>query len=342
MNAVRIRTSLLASVLLLAAACASSGSAAPTPRVFQVGLFHVGLDHVPPSLEALEDALKDLGYAEGKNIEYDWRNQEDEAQAEQTAKNFVAENKDLIVAFENQTCRAAKAATSSIPVVMLHVTDPVGEGLVSSLTHPGGNITGLIGFRVLAAKQLEMFKNVLPSLHRVLVFTDSDDPAGPILLQQTEEAASTLGLELVKKEAHDDGDIRDVFAGLRPGEVDGAFVASQVLPTRYTSVFVSLAYQQHLPMFTFLKQWVEQGGLLRYGPDYPTVGRAAAVYVDKILKGAKPGDLPIEEMTQLELVINKKVADQWGLTLAPEWLDAADEVLNYVSPSPVPSPSPSG
>jgi putative tryptophan/tyrosine transport system substrate-binding protein len=340
MNAVRTRTSLLALALLLAAACGSSGSAAPPPRVFHLGLFHVGLDHVPPSLQALKDALKDLGYFEGQNIEYDWRNQKDEAQADQTAKDFVAEGKDLIVAFENQTCRAAKAATSTIPVVMLHVTDPVGEGLVSSLTQPGGNITGLIGFRVLAAKQLEMFKNVLPSLHRVLVFTDSEDPAGPTLLQQTEAAASTLGLDLVEREVHNDIDIAKVFAQLKPGEVDGGFVASQILPTRYTSVFVSLAYQQHLPMFTFLKQWVEQGGLLRYGPDYPTVGRAAAVYVDKILKGANPGDLPVEEMTQLELVINKKVADQWGLTLSPEWLDAADEVLNYVSPSPPPSPSP--
>lgn len=336
----RIRVALVALGLVVMTACGSSKAAPAGPKVFHIGLFHVGIDHVPPSLQALEDALKEMGYVEGQNIEYDWRNQKDEEEADQTAKDFAAEKKDLIVAFENQTCRAAKAATSTIPIVMLHVTDPVGEGLVSSLTQPGGNITGLIGFRILAAKQLEMFKNVLPSLHRVLVFTDSQDPAGPTLLQQTEEAAATLGLDLVEKEVHDDADIREVFAQLKPGDVDGAFVASQILPTRYTSVFVSLAYQQHVPMFTFLRQWVEQGGLLRYGPDYPTVGRAAAVYVDKILKGAKPGDLPIEEMTQLELVINKKVADEWGLTLSPEWLDAADEVLNYVSPSPPPSPSP--
>jgi putative ABC transport system substrate-binding protein len=327
--AVRARTSLVALVLLAAACGSSRAGTSPGPRIFHLGLFHVGLDHVPPSLQAMEDGLAEMGYVEGKNIEYDWRNQKDEAQADLTAKDFAAEKKDLIVAFENQTCRAAKAATSTIPIVMLHVTDPVGEGLVSSLTDPGANLTGLVGFRILAAKQLEMFKNVLPSLQRVLTFTDlAEDPAAKALLDQTRDAAGSLGLTLVEREAHDDVDIRRVFDELLPGEVDGVFVASQVLPTRYSSLFVSLSYQNRLPIFTHLKQWVEAGGLLRYGPDYPTVGRAAAVYVDKILKGADPGDLPMEEMTQLELVINQKVADEFGLTLSQKWLNAADVVIS--------------
>jgi ABC-type uncharacterized transport system substrate-binding protein len=324
----RIRTATLA-LLLLAAACGSSGAVTPkAPQVFRIGLFHVGLDHVPPSLQALEDALKKMGYVEGVNIEFDWRNQKDEAQADETAKEFVRDKKDLIVAFENQTVRAAKAATSTIPIVMLHVTDPVGEGLVANLTHPGGNLTGLIGFRVLTAKQLQMFKNVLPSLTRVLTLTDPEDPAGASLLEQTETAAATLGLTLVEREATDDADLDRVFEELKPGEVDGVFVASQILPTRYSSLMIELSLDHRLPMFVHLRQWVEAGGLLRYGPDYPTVGRAAAVYVDKILKGAEPGDLPIEEMTQLELIINQKLADELRLKLSPQWLDAADEVIS--------------
>jgi putative ABC transport system substrate-binding protein len=283
---------------------------------------------VPPSLQALEDALAEMGYVQGKNIEYDWRNQKDEAQADQTAKEFVREKKDLIVAFENQTVRAAKAATTTTPVVMLHVTDPIGEGLVADLTHPGGNLTGLIGFRVLTAKQLEMFKNVLPSLRRVLTLTDPEDPAGKTLLDQTRIAAASLKLTLVEREATNEADLNRVFDELEPGEVDGVFVASQVLPTRHSSFMIDLSVKHRLPMFVHLRQWVVAGGLLRYGPDYPTVGRAAAVYVDKILKGADPGDLPIEEMTQLELIINQKLANELGLKLSPEWLDAADEVIS--------------
>jgi putative tryptophan/tyrosine transport system substrate-binding protein len=326
---VRGRISLL-TLALVAVACGGSPGTATgsSPKVFHVGLFHVGLDHVPPSLQAMEDALKGMGYIQGKNVDFDFRNQKDEAQADETAKEFVREKKDLIVAFENQTCRAAQKATSTIPIVMLHVTDPVGEGLVTSLTHPGGNLTGLIGFRVLTAKQLEMFKNVLPSLQRVLTLTDPEDPAGPTLLDQTRTAAAALKLTLVERAATDETGLAKVFSELEPGEVDGVFVASQILPTRHSSLMIQLSLQHRLPMFVHLKQWVEAGGLLRYGPDYPTVGRAAAIYVDKILKGAKPGDLPIEEMTQLELIINQKLADDLGLKLSPEWLDAADEVIS--------------
>jgi putative ABC transport system substrate-binding protein len=325
----RIRLSLLALVVLAGACGGSSGAAAPKgPKVWHIGLFHVGIDHIPPSLPALENALKAMGYISGQNIEFDWRNQKDEAEADQTALDFVKEKKDLIVAFENQTCRAAKAATTSIPIVMLHVTDPVGEGLVSSLTRPGGNLTGLVGFRVLTAKQLEMFKNVLPSLRRVLTLTDPEDPAGAALLEQTRTAAESLHLTLVERPATDEASVRQAFDALSPGQVNGVFVASQVLPTRFSSLMVELSLQHKLPMFVHLRQWVQAGGLLRYGPDYPVVGQAAAVYVDKILKGADPGGLPIEEMTQLELIINQKVADDLGLTLAPQWLDAADEVIS--------------
>src|SRR5438552_16395019 len=206
----RIRASGLA-LLLLAAACGgSSGTRAKTPEVFHVGVYHVGVDHVPPSLPALVDALADLGYLtenqsetfkkclgniprtltlQGKNLRLDWRNLLDEAAADEAAKEFVRDKVDLIVAFESQSIRAAHAATTTIPVVFLHALDPVGEGLVQSLSHPGGNMTGLIGFRQLAGKQLEMFKNIMPSLRRVLAVTSPEDPAGQAPLDDIRNTA---------------------------------------------------------------------------------------------------------------------------------------------------------
>jgi putative ABC transport system substrate-binding protein len=324
----RLRTATLA-LVLLAAACGSSGGTAPNARkVFHVGLFHVGLDHVPPSLQTLKDALKVMGYVEGQNIEFDWRNQKDEAQANETAKEFVREKKDLIVAFEDQTVRAAQAATKTIPIVFLHATDPVGQGFVVSLAHPGGNLTGLIGFPVLAAKQLEMFNNVLPSLQRVLILTDPADIAAPKFVEAIRAAAAALGLALVERPVTDEADINRVFQELNPGEVDGIMTASQVVQTKFSSILIGLAHANGLPFMVADRSRVQEGGLLSYGPDFRAVGRAAAAYVDKILKGMNAADLPVEGMTQLELVINQKVAKDLGLTLSPQWLDAADEVIS--------------
>ena len=341
----------LLGVVLLAVACGSSG--VQTPKVFHIGLFHVGVDHVPPSLPALADGLEDLGYLtakdvdafkngletlprsltlDGKGVRLDWRNLVDEAAANVTAKEFVRAKVDLIVAFESQTIRAAHAATTTIPVVFLHAFDPVTEGLVQSLSHPGGNLTGLIGFRQLAGKQLEMFKNIVPSLRRVLAVTNPEDPTGQDLLDDVRTAAANLKLALVERAASTEAAITRVFGEIKPGQVDGVVIASQDLQTKFSLLMIPLALERRLPISVGFKERVEKGGLFSYGPDFPAVGRAAAVYIDKILKGAKPADLPVEEMTQLELIINRKVADDLGLTVPPEWLDAADEVINYVTP----------
>jgi putative ABC transport system substrate-binding protein len=352
---VRIKTSLLA-LLLSAAACGGSSGTSPagSPHQFSIGLFHVGSDHVPSSLPALVDALAGLGYmtqaqadgfndgltslpktltANGKGVRLDWRNLPDEAAADEAAKAFVEEKVDLIVAFESQTMRAAQRATTAVPIVFLHALDPVNEGFVESLSHPGGNMTGLIGFRGLGGKQLEMFQNLVPSLRRVLAVTDPEDPRGQELLDDVRKAAADLGVTLLEKPASSEADITRVFDAIEPDQVDGAIIASQDLQTKFSLPMIDLALDHGLPISVGFKERVERGGLFSYGPNFPAVGKAAAVYVDKILKGASPADLPVEEMTELLLIVNQKVAENLGISLSREWLDQADEVINYITPS---------
>ena len=167
-------------VMLVSAGLLASGllpqELAAQGKVWQIGLMHVGLDHVPPSLPTLREGLKALGYEEGKNIRLDWRNLPDEEAARETAKEFVRNRVDLIVAFEDQTVRAVKVATSEIPVVFLHVNDPVASGYVKSLPRPGGNLTGFVSFLDVTAKRMEMFKEIVPRLRRILVLIDPEDP----------------------------------------------------------------------------------------------------------------------------------------------------------------------
>jgi putative ABC transport system substrate-binding protein len=350
----RGKSSLLA-LLLLAAACGgSSGTPKPTsPEQSTIGLFHVGVDHVPSSLPALVNALEGLGYltqaqaedfneglkalpraltGNGKTVRLEWRNLLDEAAADDAARDFASQKVDLIVAFESQSIRAAKAATTTIPIVFLHALDPVEEGLVQSLSHPGGNLTGLVGFRRLAGKQLEMFRNLVPSLHRVLAVTSPVDPRGPDLVADVEKTAADLGVGLLERDASSEAEIRRVFDKIAPGEVDGVVIASQDLQTKFSLRMIELALDHHLPISVGFKERVEVGGLFSYAPDFPAVGKAAALYVDKILKGASPADLPVEEMTQLLLIVNLKVADELGISLSRKWVDAADEVLNSITP----------
>src|SRR5262249_9725760 len=169
-------------------------------KVWRIGLFHVGLDHVPPWLDPLRDGLKALGYEEGKNLILDWRNLPDEAAADDTAKAFVQERVDLMVAFENQTARAAHAATAVIPIVFMGVSDPVAAGFVHSLAHPGGNMTGFEAFTFEAPdKKLELFKALVPHLHRVLVLQDPTDPLTPPLLAELRTAGAALKLQVAEQ-----------------------------------------------------------------------------------------------------------------------------------------------
>jgi putative ABC transport system substrate-binding protein len=309
---------------LLAAPLAAG--AQPAGRVWRIGLFHVGLDHVPPSLDGLREGLTALGYEEGKNIHFDWRNLADEDAARTTAQAFVRDRVDLIVAFENQTVRAVKATTTEIPVVMLHVTAPVENGFIKSFAHPGGNVTGFAGLGDNPSKEVELFKELVPRLKRLLVLY-AGDPASSRWLADVRQAATKLKLELVERQTAKRADIERVFAAIKPGDVDGVFISSPDLRTRFLALILELASNRRLPLQGHRREWVEQGALFSYNVDLRSVGKAAARYVEKILKGTKPADLPVEQSSQLQLIINLKTAKALGLTIPPSLLLRADQVI---------------
>ena len=303
-------------------------AATPPGKIWRIGLFHVGLDHVPPWLDVLREELHVLGYEEGKNLHWDWRNLPDEAAARETAQAFVREHVDLIVAFENQTVRAAQAATAEIPIVFMGVSDPVAAGFVHSFVRPGGNLTGFEAFTLeLPDKKLELFKALVPHLRRVLVLQDPADPLTLSLLAELRTAGAALKLQLVEQEVTAQADIERVFGALVPGDMDGVYVLSPNLLVKFSALVIRLATEHGLPVPGHRKEWVQQGALFSYAPDSRADGREAAAYVDKILKGAKPGDLPVQSAMRLELVVNLKTAQALGLTIPPPLLFQADEVI---------------
>jgi putative ABC transport system substrate-binding protein len=296
-------------------------------KVWRLGVFHVGLDHVPGSLQRLKEGLAARGYEEGKNIILDWRNLPDDEAAQKTAEEFVRNKVDLIVAFENQTIRAAKAVVSQIPVVFLHATDPVADGYVESLARPGGNMTGFVGLRELPDKQIELFREIVPGLHRVLVIVDPEDPVTGRLLSEVRKVSSMVKMQVAEHKASDAPDIERILGSVKAGDGDGVFILSPNLQQKFTALTLRLATERHLPMVVHAPQWVEKGGLFSYGHDPFSVGRDAAGYIDRILKGAKPADLPIEQPRTFIFAVNLKTAKQIGLTIPPNVLVRADRVI---------------
>jgi putative tryptophan/tyrosine transport system substrate-binding protein len=312
----------------VALACPLGTSAAE--KVRHIGLFHVGLDHVPPSLETLRARLRELGYVEGKNLNFDWHNQADEEHARQLARTFVAEGVDLIVAFEDQTARAAKAATSRIPIVFVHISDdPVGAGYVQSLAHPGGNMTGVVSLFDIVDKRLELFKQIVPALARVMVLIDPDDPLAPRELAMTRDAAAKLHVEVLEREAKTPEEAERVFAALRPGEVDGVLTASPNLQTKFMATIVRLSWAHHLPLAGHRREWVQQesGALFSYAANLAPAGAVVARYIDDIFKGTAPGELPVQRLDNIHFVLNLKVARAFNIAVPEVTVARADEVI---------------
>jgi putative ABC transport system substrate-binding protein len=300
---------------------------AQSPRVWHVGLFHVGLDHDPPALASLRASLQRLGYEEGKTIRLDYRNQADEAAARKTARAFVRERVDVIVAFENQAVRAAQAATSQIPIVFAHVSDPVAAGFVKSIARPGGNLTGVADYvGELQDKRMQILAQIV-RVRRLLVLTDPTDPATAALTADVVRAAAQLGIQPVERRATSEGELTKIFASLKPGEVDAVIAASPKLLTNFPALILKLSLERQLPLAYHRRALVEQGALLSYGPNMSAVGEDAAGYVDRILKGARPAELPIQQAARLELVINARTAKELGLTIPPSVRLQADEVI---------------
>lgn len=349
--------------LAIAAATANAGRASST-SVPVVGLMHVGTDHDPPSLRTLVTRLGELGWFDGSadpvmhdlvgdeakidnggvirmaqlsgdykgpRIELRWRNLDSE-QAPAQAREFVRERVNVIVAFEDTSIRAAKAATSApgnrIPVVFLHPSDPVRDDLVKSRSNPGGNLTGVFGARDPVAKQLEIYEQLMPHLRRLLTLIDPTDPTTSRLLAIARRTAADLPrpVQLVVRKASDDAGLKRVFRSLRRGSVDGVFLLSPSLRLNHSAMTIRLALGAHLPVQAHRKEWVEQGALFSLGVDVRPVGRAAARYVDSILRGALPSQLPVEEVPKVELAISLKTARRLGITVRHDLLVRADEV----------------
>jgi putative ABC transport system substrate-binding protein len=271
------------------------------------------------------------GEYKGARIDLVWRNL-DRDQAPAQAQEFVHDHVDVIVAFEDTSIRAAKEATSApgngIPVVFLHPSDPVRDDLVKSRSNPGGNLTGVFGARDPVAKQLEIYEQLMPHLRRLLTLIDPTDPTTGRLLAVARRTAGELPrpVQLVVRKASDDAGLKRIFRSLRRGSVDGAFLLSPTLRLNHSAITIQLALKAHLPVQAHRKEWVEQGALFSLGVDVRPVGRAGARFVDSILRGTPPADLPVEEVSRVELAISLKTARRLGIKVPHELLVRADEV----------------
>jgi putative ABC transport system substrate-binding protein len=279
--------------------------------------------------EAFRQGLRELGYVEGKSIVVEYRFTEGKRdRLPALAAELVRLKVDVIVTGGPTATRVAKQATSTIPIVMATDPDPVGNGFVASLARPGGNITGLSTvFREISGKHLELLKETVPKLSRVAVFGTSTTPGTAETLKETELAAKAFGVRL---QYLDIGTAKDIEAGFRAARNERAdavlLLGSSVLNSRRTEIS-ELSVESRLPAIYGRPEFVEAGGLMSYGVSFTDLHRRTAYYVDKILKGAKPSDLPVEQPTKFELVINLKTAKQIGLTIPPNVLARADKVI---------------
>jgi ABC-type uncharacterized transport system substrate-binding protein len=313
---------------LLFALCRSA-EAQQTKKIPRIGLLRTGT-RSDPSVEAFQQGLRDLGYVEGQNIVIEYRYAEEKLnRLAGLAAELVRLKVDVIVVQGPQAIPAAKNATKTIPIVM-GSPDPVGTGLVASLARPGGNITGLTLISPeLGGKRLELLKEIVPRITRVALLVDSANPANALVLKETEDAAKVLGLKLKILEVRGSSELElDKVIGVAKRD---RFQAINFLPSTIflseRQKIVALVASSRLPAMYYDRLFVEAGGLTSYGPNLADLYRREAVYVDKILKGAKPADLPVEQPMKFELVINLKTAKQIGLTIPPNVLARADRVI---------------
>jgi putative tryptophan/tyrosine transport system substrate-binding protein len=316
-------------VVLTLSLVATTLTAQPAGKIPRLGVLVLG----PPDrgLEPFHQGLQDLGYVEGKTIALVSRFAEGKAERlPALAAELVGLHVDLIVAYAFQATRAAQQATQTLPIVMVDVgRDPVEAGLVASLAHPGGNVTGLVDLGMqLHGKRLELLHEVVPRGARVAALFDGGAPGQRRLhMHEAEPAARALGWTVQAWEVHGTEDFARVFAALTAEQPQALYVAGGPLMIANRTRIADFALQHRFPSVYELRAAVEAGGLMSYGPSRADLSRRAATYVDKLLKGATPADLPVEQPTKFELVINLKTAQALGLTLPPTLLFQADEVI---------------
>ena len=281
-------------------------------------------------IEAFRQGLRELGYLEGKNIVVEYRYAEEKLdRLPALASELVGLKVDVIVTGGAGITRAAKNATNSIPIVMTQDSDPVANGFVASLARPGGNITGLSNVSPeISGKQLELLKEIIPKLSRVAILgTSGKNPGNAQQLREIERAAKAFEVKLQYITVLRPQDIETAFGAATKGRADGILVQAGPIFNSNRSQFVKLSVTSRLPAIYSHSQYVIDGGLMTYGASLPDLDRRAATYVDKILKGAKPADLPVEQPIKFDLIINLKAAKQIGLTIPPNVLARADRVI---------------
>jgi putative ABC transport system substrate-binding protein len=283
-----------------------------------------------PNVEAFRQGLRDLGYVEGQNIVIEYRFAEGkENRLPDLAAELVRLKVDIIVAQSTETVVAAKNATSTIPIVMTNSGDPVGSGLVASLARPGGNVTGMsmMAGPEISGKQLELLKETIPKLTHVAVLTNPASRIGGDLLREAELAARSLGVQLFVVEARDASQLDGAFTAIKKAHAGALLMMPVPIFQINRSRIAALAASSRIPAMYPYSSLVDAGGLMSYGANLADSHRRSATYVDKILKGAKPADLPVEQPTKFEFIINLKAAKQIGLTIPPNVLARADKVI---------------
>lgn len=276
----------------------------------------------------LRQHLQELGWTERRNVQFEYRYANGQLrQLPEFARQLVNNKMDVIVAHAPAAVRAAKGATTSIPIVMVHGGDPVAQGFVASLARPGGNVTGVANLSAeLSGKRLELLKDVLPKLSRVAVLWNPDAPGPTLGFKELESAAKLVDVPLESLRVHGPKEFETAFKTAKE-RASGLIVIQDVMTVSHIKDIVKLAADLRIPAIYTESEWAEAGGLMSYGPNFFDLERRAAIYVDKLLRGAKPADLPVEQPTKFDLIINLKTAKQIGLIIPPNVLARADRVI---------------
>ena len=319
-----------AAIALLAASPGSS--AQPAAKVYRIGIVSpLAASPEPPTVRAFRQGLRELGYVEGKNVIVEARYAEGHPEIfPELFAHFIKRKVDVIVTGSSQGALAAKKATSTVPVVFAGILDPVASGIVTSLARPGGNITGATfgaGGSVISGKWLELLKEAVPGLTHAAVLFNSVDPASAEYRREVQAAAGTLKVKIDQFDAGNAAALEKAFAAIGASGAQGLIVTGSAYFGGNRARLVRFAAERRLPAIYFFSLFPEDGGLMSYGGSAEDSYRRAASYVDRILKGAKPGDLPIDQATKYELVVNLKTAKALGISIPRSLLGRADRVI---------------
>jgi putative ABC transport system substrate-binding protein len=298
-------------------------------KLWRIGMLEMSSQELnAANVDAFRQGLRQLGYAEGRNLVIEYRSADGRAERfPDLAAELLRTKVDLIVASGTVAVLAAKRVTQTVPVVMSYAGDPE-TGLVASLAHPGGNITGLSGFTVqIEGKRLGLLRELLPNLVRIAALYSLNSPTNLRQWKEVETAAQSLGVQAQLLDVRKPEDLAPAFDAATKQRADGLIVSQAPVMQANRKLIVDLAAKHRLPAIYRTIDFIEAGGLMGYGPSYPDLYRRAATYVDKILKGANPGDLPVEQPAKFELVINLKTAKALGITIPQALLLRADEVI---------------